>query len=103
MQFVLPRGDSCIARRPAGQGAPRLEPKEGRGCIMTDPLATKPLVLDEVVDQVAILTLNNPGRRNALSRETLQTLRAHLERAAADPGIRAVIIRAVGPAFSAGH
>lgn len=70
---------------------------------MTDPLATKSLVLDEVVDQVAILTLNNPGRRNALSREMLQTLRAHLERAAADPGIRAVIIRAAGPAFSAGH
>src|SRR5215470_4480647 len=61
------------------------------------------LVLDEVVDQVAILTLNNPDRRNALSREMLQALRAHLERIAADPGIRAVIIRAVGPAFSAGH
>jgi len=70
---------------------------------MTDPLATKSLVLDEVVDQVAILTLNNPGRRNALSREMLQTLRAHLERTSADPGIRAVIIRAVGPAFSSGH
>lgn len=64
---------------------------------------TDSLVLDEVVDQVAILTLNNPERRNALSRAMLEALRAHFERIAADPGIRAVIIRAVGPAFSAGH
>jgi enoyl-CoA hydratase/carnithine racemase len=64
---------------------------------------TDSLVLDELVDQVAILTLNNPERRNALSRAMLEALRAHFERIAADPGVRAVIIRAVGPAFSAGH
>jgi enoyl-CoA hydratase/carnithine racemase len=64
---------------------------------------TDPLVLDDVVDHIAILTLNHPERRNALSRELLQALRAHLERIAGDAGIRAVIIRAAGPAFSAGH
>jgi len=60
-------------------------------------------VLREVSDGVAVLTLNHPDKRNALSRAMLGALRAHLEWAAAEAGVRAVIIRAVGPAFSAGH
>ncbi len=62
-----------------------------------------PLVLYEVADRVAILTLNHPARRNALSRALLEALKTHLRSIAADPDVRAVIIRAVGPAFSAGH
>jgi len=60
-------------------------------------------VLREVLDGVAILTLNHPEKRNALSRAMLDALRAHLDWVAAEPRVRAVIIRAVGPAFSAGH
>lgn len=63
----------------------------------------KPLVLDEIVNGVAILTLNHPEKRNALSRAMLATLKGHLERVAAQEDVKAVIIRAVGPAFSAGH
>jgi len=61
------------------------------------------LVMYEAVDGVAVLTLNHPAKRNALSRSMLESLREHLRRIAAQPDVRAVIIRAVGPAFSAGH
>jgi enoyl-CoA hydratase/carnithine racemase len=61
------------------------------------------LVLYEVVDGVAILTLNHPERRNALSRAMLATLKKQLERSAADSGVRVVILRAAGPVFSSGH
>jgi enoyl-CoA hydratase/carnithine racemase len=60
-------------------------------------------VLYEVTDGVGVITLNHPERRNALSRAMLESLRARLDQAAADPNVRAVIIRATGPAFSAGH
>jgi enoyl-CoA hydratase/carnithine racemase len=62
-----------------------------------------PVVLCEVQDGVALLTLNHPQRRNALSRAMLEALRSHLDRVARDAAVRAVIIRANGPAFSAGH
>ena len=57
----------------------------------------------EIDDGIAILTLNNPERRNALSRDVLDSLKTHLGEAARDREVRAVIIRATGPAFSAGH
>ncbi len=64
---------------------------------------SEPLVIAETVNQVAILTLNNPAKRNPLSRAMLASLRDNLARIASDSGVRAVIIRAAGPAFSAGH
>jgi len=57
----------------------------------------------EARDHVAILTLNHPERRNALSRAMLESLKAHLAAIGSDPGVKAVIIRAVGPVFSSGH
>ena len=61
------------------------------------------LVLSEVVDRVAILTLNHPQKRNPLSQAMLSALKEHFDRIATDDAVRAVIIRADGPAFSAGH
>jgi len=66
-------------------------------------MMAEPLVLYEVVDRLAILTLNHPDPRNALSRILLEALKTNLHSIAAEPDVRAVIIRAVGPAFSAGH
>jgi len=63
----------------------------------------KPLVSYEVQEGVALMTLDHPERRNALSRALLEALRDHLDRAAHDAEVRAVIIRANGPVFSAGH
>jgi enoyl-CoA hydratase/carnithine racemase len=63
----------------------------------------RPLVLCEVSDGIAFLTLNHPEKRNALSRAMLAALKEQLARIAADDRARVVILRAEGPAFSAGH
>jgi enoyl-CoA hydratase/carnithine racemase len=63
----------------------------------------KPLVLCSIADGIATLTLNHPERRNALSRAMLSSLREQLVRLGADASVRVVILRAEGPAFSAGH
>jgi enoyl-CoA hydratase/carnithine racemase len=52
---------------------------------------------------VAVLTLCDAKRRNALSVATIAALQMVLDGIAADAGIRAVVIEAEGPAFSAGH
>ncbi len=64
---------------------------------------TESLVRCEAADGIAILTLNHPEKRNALSRALLENLKAHLERIAFDPRVRVVVLRAEGPVFSAGH
>jgi enoyl-CoA hydratase/carnithine racemase len=69
----------------------------------SSPQQGPPLVLFDVTDGVGVLTLNNPDRRNILSFAALTELQQHLQGIASDPAIRAVIIRAAGPAFSAGH
>ena len=63
----------------------------------------QPLVLYEVADRLAVLTLNHPAKRNALSYALLAALKECLARAAADRGVRAVILAAAGPVFSSGH
>jgi enoyl-CoA hydratase/carnithine racemase len=57
----------------------------------------------ETSDGVAILTLANPQRRNALSREMLSLLEEALAAIASDASLRAVVLRAEGPVFSSGH
>ena len=51
-------------------------------------------------DRIAVITLNNPSRRNALSRELLQNLEENLQSLHDSPAINVVIIRAEGPVFS---
>lgn len=52
---------------------------------------------------VAILTLNRPAQRNALSDALIAALHEELDRIAGDGRIRAVVIEGAGPAFCAGH
>ena len=52
---------------------------------------------------VVTLTLNRPQAFNALSESVLAALQAALDRVAGDDGARAVVIRAAGKAFCAGH
>ena len=61
------------------------------------------ILLEERRGAVAILTLNRPEARNSLSLALLRALGAAVERLTGDPDIRAVVIAANGPAFSAGH
>lgn len=51
---------------------------------------------------VAIITLDNPGRRNALSRPMQEGLVALIAEVRRSPGIRAVLLTAAGNAFCAG-
>ncbi len=49
------------------------------------------------------LTLNRPQQRNALSVELMSALESALDGLADEPGLRAIILAAAGPAFCAGH
>jgi enoyl-CoA hydratase/carnithine racemase len=52
---------------------------------------------------VAIVTLNRPEKRNALSLAMMRELTSVIEAAGADGEVRAVILAAAGPVFSSGH
>lgn len=52
---------------------------------------------------VLVLVLNRPEKRNPLSLELMRALAARLREAEGDPEVRAIVIGAAGPAFSAGH
>ncbi len=69
------------------------------------PAEVKPLpvLYNYAQDGIAVLTLNNPARRNALSSRTLAALEEWLADIAADPAARVVVIRSEGPVFSSGH
>jgi methylglutaconyl-CoA hydratase len=60
------------------------------------------LVLYEVRGSAAVLTINRPERRNALSRALIAELDAGFTRAANDAAVRTVILTGNGPAFCAG-
>jgi enoyl-CoA hydratase/carnithine racemase len=62
-----------------------------------------PILLRETVGSIAVLTLNRPGARNSLSEDLIAELHAALDDIGGDPKLRAVVIAANGPAFSAGH
>jgi enoyl-CoA hydratase len=59
-------------------------------------------VLFEVIDHVALITVNDPDRRNAVTDEISTELRAAVRRAEADPHAHAVVITGAGSAFCAG-
>jgi len=60
------------------------------------------LVLTEIEDGIATLTLNRPEARNAVNVSLGGALRTALDRVEADPSIRIGILRGAGAAFSAG-
>ena len=67
------------------------------------PAVDAPIVLREDLDDIAVVTLNRPEARNSLSQAMLAALGETLTALAGEPHIRAVILAANGPAFSAGH
>jgi enoyl-CoA hydratase len=60
------------------------------------------LVLLAVDDRVALITVNDPDRRNAFTDEMSRQLRAAVEQAEADPEAHAVVVTGAGKAFCAG-
>lgn len=63
----------------------------------------EPVLLREISDGVATLTLNRPKQRNALSMALMGELNSALSEIAAEKDVRVVVIRGNGPAFCAGH
>jgi enoyl-CoA hydratase/carnithine racemase len=53
--------------------------------------------------EVAVITMNRPEKRNALSLQVMRELDAALAAVAPEPDVRAVVLRGEGPAFCAGH
>jgi len=55
-----------------------------------------------VADEVATITLDSPHNRNALSRQLVTELVAHLQSAAEDPAAKVVLLRAADRVFCSG-
>lgn len=53
-------------------------------------------------DNLLLVTLNRPEKRNALTLEMLQLLASAVEQADSHPEVRAIILSGAGPVFSAG-
>ncbi|MHC8509958.1 MAG: enoyl-CoA hydratase [Rhodospirillales bacterium] len=62
-----------------------------------------PILLCEQSGAVAVLTLNRPAARNALSLDMLSALGAALARLGADASVHVIIITGAGTGFCAGH
>ncbi|KUH93977.1 enoyl-CoA hydratase [Mycobacterium sp. IS-1556] len=63
---------------------------------MSDP------VLVHIEDRIAVLTVNDPERRNAVTFEISAALREAVDAAEADPDVHALIVTGAGKAFCAG-
>jgi len=62
-----------------------------------------PILLRDDLEGIAVLTLNRPHSRNTLSQAMLEALGDAFTAIAHDRSVRAVVLAANGPAFSAGH
>ena len=60
------------------------------------------LRLDRPSDGVALLTLDNPDQRNAMSAPMTEAWVATIRELAADPSVRAVVVTGEGSAFCSG-
>ena len=61
------------------------------------------LLVERTDELAAVVTLNRAERRNALSLELIGELTSMLDRLAADPSVRSVILAANGKVFCSGH
>jgi enoyl-CoA hydratase/carnithine racemase len=93
---------SAIATRaaPARHAEPAEDSMTANAAVSAEPSL---ILLREDVAGAAVLTLNRPQARNSLSEATLEALGDALTAIAHDRTVRAVVIAANGPAFSAGH
>ncbi len=67
------------------------------------PTPQPPILLQENIGSIRLLTLNRPAARNSLSEGLIAELHSALKQIHDDNSVRAVVIAANGPAFSAGH
>jgi enoyl-CoA hydratase len=62
----------------------------------------KDVVLVDIAERVAVITINRPEARNALNRHVRKALPAAIERCDADDDVDVMILTGTDPAFSAG-
>src|SRR2546426_12590561 len=60
------------------------------------------VVLVDISERIAVVTLNRPDQRNALNRDVRRELPAALTRCDADVDVDVMILTGADPAFSAG-
>lgn len=65
--------------------------------------AVEMTVTTEITDRVGVLTLSDPVRRNPLSVATMTQLIAGVQELSGRSDVGALVLRAEGPVFSAGH
>jgi enoyl-CoA hydratase/carnithine racemase len=63
----------------------------------------EPPLLIERRGAIVVLTLNRPAARNSLSGNMLAALQSAVDEVSSESGVRAAVVTAAGPAFSAGH
>lgn len=59
-------------------------------------------ILLDVTNRVAIITINDPDRRNAITAESSRRLREAVDLVEADPNVHALVVTGAGKAFCAG-
>lgn len=59
-------------------------------------------ILLDVTNRVAIITINDPDRRNAITAESSRRLREAVDLVEADPNVYALVVTGAGKAFCAG-
>lgn len=64
---------------------------------------SEPLVAYEVVDDIAVITLNRPEKRNAMSASLLDELEERFAAAKADPAVAVALLQGAGDSFCAGY
>ena len=67
-----------------------------------EPAMSEPLILRSDDGPVAVLTLNRPDKRNALSRALMRELEHHLDRVGHDSRVRTVVLTGAGTVFCSG-
>jgi 2-(1,2-epoxy-1,2-dihydrophenyl)acetyl-CoA isomerase len=65
-------------------------------------VSSQPVLLDKLEAGVLTLTLNRPGRLNALNADLIEALLGGIKRAGTEPECRAVLITGAGRGFCAG-
>lgn len=68
----------------------------------SDTASGAPLVLTDIADGVATLTLNNPDERNTLTAPMVNEIVAAMDRFEADDSVGALVVTGTPPAFCAG-
>src|SRR5579871_978097 len=70
---------------------------------MADRGEKEMMITREIDGATAVVTLNRPERRNALSVELMRELHDALDEVGRHPQVRAVILAAAGTVYSSGH